>query len=106
MAYGITTVPSGCKHQTTGLGEFRSLAELPAEDLVAYFRMHADAANRVLGQSYDKRCSPSTFVEEVEGGFRVGWFDGKRQHLRQFANFSEAIADYILFSFGKGRLEC
>jgi hypothetical protein len=106
MDYGITPVPKGCQPQTMGLGEFQSVAELPPAEVVSYFRAHAEAANRVLGQSYDKRYSPSTFVEEADGGYRVGWFDRERQHVQRFADFSEAVADYILFSFGKGRLLC
>jgi hypothetical protein len=81
MAYDIIPFSSGCKPPTTGLQEFQPVAELSPADVVAYFRAQPDAANRVLGQSYDKRYSPSTFVEE-------------------------AVADYLLFSFGKGRLRC
>jgi hypothetical protein len=106
MAYDVTQLPSGCKPQTTGLREFQSVAELPPADVVACFRANAEAANRVLGQSYDMRYSPSTFVEEADGGHRVGWFDGSRQHVQRFTDFSEAVADYLLFSFGKGRLRC
>jgi hypothetical protein len=107
MAYHITSVPRGCRPQIADLREFQSIAELPPADLVAYFRAHSEAASRVLGESYDKRYSPSTFIEEAEGGgYRVGWFDRTRQHVQQFTDFAEAVADYVLFSFGKGRLKC
>jgi len=106
MSYEIAPMPAGCKPQTTGLHEFQSLAELPPAEVVGYFRLNADAAMRVLGQSYDKRYSPSTFVEEVPKAYQVGWFDRERQHVLRFADLAEAAADYILFSFGKGRLLC
>jgi hypothetical protein len=106
MDYSIAPVPEGCTPQTIGLGEFQSVAELPPAEVVSYFRAHADAANRVLGQSCDKRYSPSTFIEEADGGYHVGWFDRERQHVRRFTDLSEAVADYLLFSFRKGRLLC
>lgn len=106
MAYDITPLPTGCKPQTTGLREFQSVAELPPAEVVAFFRAQPETAQRVLGQSYDKRYSPSTFVEEADGGYRVGWYDKSREHVQQFTDFSEAVADYLLFSFGKGRLRC
>jgi len=104
MHYWITPLPPGCKPQKTRLREFESLAELSPAEVVAYFRAHPEESNRLLGQSYDKRYTPSTFIEENDGGYRVGWFDGSRQHMQQFRDFSEASADYLLFSFGKGRL--
>ena len=81
------------------------MAESAPIEIVAFFSSNPAAANRVLGQSYDKRYTPSTFVAEAEGGYRVGWFDGKRKHMRHFAGLPEAAADYLLFSFGRGRLE-
>ena len=106
MPYDITPLPTGCKPQTLGLREFQSVADLPAAEVVAFFRAQPESAQRVLGQSYDKRYSPSTFVEEADGGYRVGWYDRSRQHMRQFSDFSEAVADYLLSSFGRGRLRC
>jgi hypothetical protein len=106
MAYDVTAIPKGCVAQLIGLQGFQSVAELPPAELVSYFRSHADAASRVLGQSYDKRYTPSTFIEQYDGGYRVGWFENERQHVRQFADISEAVADYILLSFGRGRLSC
>jgi hypothetical protein len=106
MTYDTTPLPTGCKPQTTGLREFQSVADLPPAEIVAFFRAQPEAAQRVLGQSYDKRYSPSTFVEEADGGYRVGWYDSSRKHMQQFSDISEAVADYLLFSFGKGRLRC
>jgi len=106
MACDIAPVPAGCRRQTTGLREFQFVSELPPAEVVACSRTHAEAASRVLGHSYDNRYSPSTFVEEADEGYQVGWYDCERQHVRRFKDFSEALADYLLFSFGKGRLAC
>ncbi len=106
MAYDIIPLPTDCTPQTAGLSEFKSIADLPPAEIVAYFRAQPETLQRVLGQSYDKRYSPSTFIEESDGGYQVGWFDRSRQHIQQFSDFSEAITDYLLFSFGKGRLRC
>jgi len=81
------------------------LAQSTPAEIVTFFRSDPSAASRVLDQSYDKRYTPSTFVEEVEGGYRAGWFDGARKHIRKFSGLSEAAADYLLFSYGRGRLE-
>lgn len=43
-------------------------------------------------------------MEEIGGRFRVGWFDRDRQAVRVFDTLAEAVTDYLLFSFGKGRL--
>ena len=105
MNYQLAPISPGCKPQKTDLTEFAELAESEPAEIVAFFTSDLAAANRVLGQSYDKRYSPSTFVEEAEGGYRVGWFEGGRKHMRRFAGLPEAAADYLLFSFGRGRLE-
>jgi len=55
MVFELDDVPAGCKPQTGGLGEFRSVAALPPSDLVSYFRANPESADRVLQQSYDKR---------------------------------------------------
>ena len=106
MVITLDDVPAGCEPQTSGLEEFQSVAPLPPADLVVYFRANPQAADHLLQQSYDKRYSPSTFIEEADAGYQVGWFDHERTHVRHFTNFSEAAADYLLFSFGRGRLRC
>lgn len=105
-AHSTSSMPAGCSPQTGGLEDFASVAKRPPAVIVAFFRSDPDAAHRVLTQSYDKRFTPSTFLEEAEGGFRVGWFDGGRQHVQQFTELAEAATDYLLFSFGRGRLRC
>jgi hypothetical protein len=71
---------------------------------VGYFRENPKAADRVLRQSYDKRYTPSTFIERTDSGYRVGWIDHTRTHVRHVADITEAAADYLLFSFSRGRL--
>ena len=102
--FKLDDLPAGCGLQTTGLAEFESVATLSPTDLVAYFSANPQAARRVLQQSYDKRYSPSTFIEETHGGYQVGWFDRDRAHLVHFTELEQAVADYLLFSFGRGRL--
>ena len=47
---------------------------------------------------------PSTFIEKVKGGYRVGWFSAARMHCTQTLRTREdAVTDYLLFSLGKGR---
>src|SRR5919204_5076765 len=104
MVYALAEFPKHCQPQADGLDEFRALASRPPADVVAYFRSDPAAAQRVLHQSYDKRYSPSTFIEEAESGYRVGWFERDRLHVQHFADLPEAATDYLLFSFGAGRL--
>src|SRR5216117_335395 len=47
-----------------------------------------------------------TFIEETETGYRVGWYDHGHKYLQHFTDFSRAAADYLLFSFSRGRLRC
>ncbi len=105
MGYEVESLLPGFKPQKTGLKEFEVLAAQQPAEIVAFFRANVETAQRVLGQSYDKRYTPSTFIEETEGGYKVGWYDHGRKNIRRFQEFSEAVTDYLLFSFGKGRLK-
>src|SRR5204863_6064254 len=106
MVYALDDLPAGCEPETNDLVDFQPLSELSPADLVAYFSANPQAADRLLQQSYDKRCTPSTFIEEASAGYQVGWFDHERRHLQHFTGFPQAAADYLLFSFGRGRLRC
>src|SRR5690606_13791431 len=44
-------------------------------DLLSYLRQRPELCAKILQFSYDKRCSPATFIEEHENTYRVGWFD-------------------------------
>ncbi len=106
MVFAIDELPAGCELATSGLEDLQVQAALPPAELVSYFTERPDAREQVLSQSYDKRYTPSTFIEEIEGGYQVGWFNHDRMHVRRFRDFSQAAADYLLFSFGRGRLRC
>jgi hypothetical protein len=105
MVFALDELPPGCRPATSGLEEFESQATLPPGDLVAYFRANPQTAKQ-LAQSYYKRYIPSTLIEEVDGGYQVGWYDHVRKYLQHFTDFSEVAADYLLFSFGRRRLRC
>jgi hypothetical protein len=104
MASVSAELPSGFSPQTDGLSAFRALVEHPPFEIVHPFQSKPDEAQAILGQSYDKRYTPSTFIEEVGNRFRVGWFDKERRHIKHFDTLPEAVTDYLLLSFGKGRL--
>src|SRR5215212_9976587 len=97
-------LPPGFSPQTSGLGRFEALMDRPVAQVISHFASHPEEAGVVLGQSYEKRSSPSTFVAEVGAKFQVGWFDGERQAVQVFDSLAEAVTDYLLLSFGKGRL--
>jgi hypothetical protein len=68
---------------------------------------HPETCSPLLLDSYDKRYSPSTFIEEWQDKFRVGWVPGGQNpitQIRVFTSFAEAAADYVLFSWGFPRL--
>jgi hypothetical protein len=56
-------------------------------------------------ESYDRRCSHSTFMSEEVGGYLVGWYSRHAGFLsqRRFSDLADAATDYLLFSLGKGR---
>jgi hypothetical protein len=60
-------------------------------------------AERLLIESSDKRFTPSTFIEEADGVFSVGWYSRKRECVREFSDRANAATDYVLFSLGRGR---
>jgi len=74
-------------------------------DLLSYLRQRPELCNKILQLSYDKRCSPSTFTEEYNNGYRVGWFDKDPEHVKTFDKLYEAATDFVLFSWNLGRLE-
>jgi hypothetical protein len=82
-----------------------AVAELPPAEIATYFRHHPEIAERLLFESYDKRCTPSTFITEESYGFSVGWSSSRSSYVytKQFSNLADAATDYLLFSLGKGR---
>ena len=94
----------GFRPHTSGLESFSELANQTPDEIVAFLRASPDRFSELLNHSYDKRFTPSTFLEEVSGGYRVGWFHRERKRVRSFSRPEDAGADYLLFSFGRGRL--
>ena len=74
-------------------------------DLLSYLRQRPELCAKILQFSYDKRCSPATFIEEHENTYRVGWFDKDREQIKTFDKLYEAATDFVLFSWNLGRLE-
>jgi hypothetical protein len=74
-------------------------------DLLSYLRQRPELCDKILQFSYDKRYSPSTFIEEYNGGYRVGWFDKDREQVKTFDKLYEAATDFVLFSWNLGRLQ-
>ena len=97
--------PNNFTAQINGIEDYSEHVEKGGKYLVKYFREHPNEASTVLAQSYDKRYSPSTFIEEVEDKYQVGWFEKDRRNVLLFNTIEDAVADYLLFSFGVGRYE-
>lgn len=104
MTFHLEDVPTGCSVQADGLSVFCAIAAKSVNEIVSHFRRDAQSASDLLRHSCDKRFTPSTYLEEVSGGYKVGWYDKCRQHEQTFSDPAEAAADYLLFSFGRGRL--
>ncbi|MBZ5720136.1 MAG: hypothetical protein LAO03_07120 [Acidobacteriia bacterium] len=82
-----------------------AISDLPSSEIVRYLREHPETARALLGESYDKRFTPSSFIVEEAEGFMVGWFtrNAKRECVQEFSDLPDAATDYLLFSLGKGR---
>ncbi len=80
-----------------------AISHLPGHEIVEYFRENPSVANQLLTESYDKRCSPSTFIAEEGEGYCVGWYSDGYKYEKRFTNLADAATDYVLFSLGKGR---
>jgi hypothetical protein len=93
--------PKGFKVQRIGIAN--SVSDLPPAAIAKYFRDNPLTAERLLAESYDKRFTPSTFIEEQGGGFKVGWYSAQRECVREYSTLADAATDYLLFSLGKGR---
>src|SRR5260221_9047758 len=79
------------------------------DELILYLKKHPEVCKTLLNDSYDKRYSPSTFIEEMKDSkYRVGWLTRNDNPLinqiRVFPSFWEATTDYVLFSWGFPRL--
>jgi hypothetical protein len=97
--------PDGFSVQRVGVTAATAIANLPPSELASRLREQPEIAQALLSESYDKRFTPSSFIEERGKIFRVGWFtnDAKYQCVHEFSNLADAATDYLLFSLGKGR---
>jgi hypothetical protein len=102
---GFPGFPEGFKVQRIGIAAAKAISELPATEIAKYFRQHPETARALLGESYDKRFSPSSFIVEKGSGFAVGWFSKKDRYqcVQEFSELADAATDYLLFSLGKRR---
>ncbi len=97
--------PRGFRRQRIGISAAKAISHLPPAEIAAFFRQHLEIAEGLLGESYDKRFTPSTFIQQKGNGFRVGWITRNAQHkcVQELPNLADAATDYLLFSLGKGR---
>ena len=98
--------PQRFRVQRIGVTSAVALSDLPGSEIAKYFCEHPGIAKALLGESYDKRYTPSTFISENgDGTFRVGWLTRGAQYecVKEFQNLADAATDYLLFSLGKSR---
>jgi hypothetical protein len=98
--------PKKFRVQHIGVARAVAISDLPSSAIADYFREHPETARALLGESCDKRYTPSTFItENGDGSFTVGWITRNAQSecVREFQSLAEAATDYLLFSLGKSR---
>jgi hypothetical protein len=97
--------PQGFKPQRIGIPEAKTIADLPPAAIVEYFHEYRDLAERLLTESYDKRFTPSSFIQQKGAVFGVGWFSRESRYecVQEFTALADAATDYLLLSLGKGR---
>lgn len=97
--------PEGFKVQRIGVKAAMALSDLPSSEIARHLRECPETARDLLRESGDKRFTPSSFITEQGGRFRVGWFtrNAKYECVQEFSNLADAATDYLLFSLGKAR---
>ena len=98
--------PKGFRGHGVKLAVSRTLVDLPAPEIVAFFRRNEYMAEALFAEACDKRFTPSSFVSRrAHGTFEVGRLTrkGKTECVRRFSELADAAADYLLFSLGKSR---
>jgi hypothetical protein len=96
--------PLDFRPQRVRLPNATELTTRAPEDIVAFFEQDPAAATDVINESLDKRFMPSTFIEKISNGYRVGWFSNARMEcVSVLAKRADAVTDYLLFSTGIGR---
>ncbi len=74
------------------------------DELVQYLRTNKDLCEKIFNESYDKRITRSTFIQENKGKFEVGIYDNEYKELKIWDYLFVGVADYILLTWGLGRL--
>jgi hypothetical protein len=96
--------PDDFKPQRVRLKNAGALSAKPPAEIVAHFKQHPEDATDLIQECGDKRYMPSTFIEKVHSGYRVGWLSAARKHAVQtFKTREDAVTDYLLFSLGRSR---
>ena len=88
-------------------GRVKQYFNFTVTELIKYLEVRPETCKILLNDSYDKRYSPSTFIEEWQDKYRVGWVPSGHNptnQIRVFSSCVEATADYVLFSWGFPRL--
>jgi hypothetical protein len=70
--------PEGFRIQRIGIADAIAIAELPPDQIAAYFRRNPLIADRLLLESYDNRYSPSTSITEQGEGYLLAGFPPAR----------------------------
>jgi hypothetical protein len=101
----IEGFPKGFRVQRTGISAAKDICNLQAREIAEFLRANPGTARALLHESYDKRFSPSTFIEQTAAGYRVGWFTRNAEYecVQEFSNLADAATDYLLFSLGTAR---
>jgi hypothetical protein len=86
-----------------GRNYFRRLFTFSRAELLHYIESNPGLAQRLLMQSYDNRGTPSAYMEEVPGGYSVGWFDNERSLVRFHRRIEDAATDFVRLWWGLNR---
>jgi hypothetical protein len=81
----------------------KNIFKFSRTDLFEYIRANPGLADALHGRSLDQRGTPSAFMEDAPGGYKVGWFDGSEKELRFHERIEEAAADFVLGFWGMPR---
>jgi len=75
-----------------------------SDDLIAYLTERPEKVEEIFIKALDNHGVPNPFIAEVEDGYTVGWFDGKRTQQKWFADLLHASADYVRLFWGMSRV--
>jgi hypothetical protein len=93
----------GRLNEVPGQKYFRRLFTFSKARLLHHIESKPGLAESLLLKSYNNRGSPSAYMEEVQGGYSVGWFDNARSLTRFHRRIEDAAADFVALSWGLSR---